>query len=183
MGKMLCRNPRSMHIALLARLLSSNNENYNPIPPSKTLNSENQPKEANPFKKRPVKLEYKERDFATFYMPSEKSYFYAVFDPIKTFGHINGDRYSPLHRKQITLDSKIFLVFFLFNVLVIALETKITANDDAAILYHQATNNQKISLDDLLQPCLLYTSDAADDTPCVDLGGRRIIKKKKKKHM
>ena len=27
-------------------------------------------------------------------------------------------------------------------------------------------------------PCLLYTSDAADDTPCVDLGGRRIIKKK-----
>ena len=27
--------------------------------------------------------------------------------------------------------------------------------------------------------CLLYTSDAADDLPCVDLGGRRIIKKKK----
>ena len=26
--------------------------------------------------------------------------------------------------------------------------------------------------------CLLYTSDAADDTPCVDLGGRRIIKNK-----
>ena len=25
--------------------------------------------------------------------------------------------------------------------------------------------------------CLLYTSDAADDAPCVDLGGRRIIKK------
>eukprot|EP00831_Metopus_contortus_P040217 TRINITY_DN3150_c0_g1_i2.p2 TRINITY_DN3150_c0_g1~~TRINITY_DN3150_c0_g1_i2.p2 ORF type:complete len:126 (-),score=30.18 TRINITY_DN3150_c0_g1_i2:18-395(-) len=30
-----------------------------------------------------------------------------------------------------------------------------------------------------IQFCLLYTSDAADDTPCVDLGGRRIIKKKK----
>ena len=26
--------------------------------------------------------------------------------------------------------------------------------------------------------CLLYTSDAADDTPCVYLGGRRINKKK-----
>ena len=25
--------------------------------------------------------------------------------------------------------------------------------------------------------CLLYTSDAADDLLCVDLGGRRIIKK------
>ena len=30
--------------------------------------------------------------------------------------------------------------------------------------------------------CLLYTSDAADDLLCVDLGGRRIIKKKKKKY-
>ena len=29
------------------------------------------------------------------------------------------------------------------------------------------------------RPCLLYTSDAADDLLCVDLGGRRIIKKKR----
>ena len=29
--------------------------------------------------------------------------------------------------------------------------------------------------------CLLYTSDAADDLLCVDLGGCRIIKKKNKK--
>ena len=28
---------------------------------------------------------------------------------------------------------------------------------------------------DYILACLLYTSDAADDTPCVDLGGRRII--------
>ena len=33
-----------------------------------------------------------------------------------------------------------------------------------------------------LSTCLLYTSDAADDLLCVDLGGRRIIKKKKKIH-
>eukprot|EP00831_Metopus_contortus_P022833 TRINITY_DN2053_c0_g1_i1.p2 TRINITY_DN2053_c0_g1~~TRINITY_DN2053_c0_g1_i1.p2 ORF type:complete len:198 (-),score=58.66 TRINITY_DN2053_c0_g1_i1:19-612(-) len=43
--------------------------------------------------------------------------------------------------------------------------------DDAAIQY--------LHFHDLFQNCLLYTSDAADDTPCVDLGGRRIIKKKK----
>ena len=35
--------------------------------------------------------------------------------------------------------------------------------------------------DHLFQCCLLYTSDAADDSLRVDLGGRRIIKKKKKK--
>ena len=29
--------------------------------------------------------------------------------------------------------------------------------------------------------CLLYTSDADDDLPCVDLGGRRVIKQKKTK--
>ena len=29
--------------------------------------------------------------------------------------------------------------------------------------------------------CLLYTSDAADERSSVDLGGRRIIKKKNKK--
>src|SRR5665648_1249109 len=29
--------------------------------------------------------------------------------------------------------------------------------------------------------CLLYTSDAADEEDSVDIGGRRIIKKKKKK--
>ena len=30
--------------------------------------------------------------------------------------------------------------------------------------------------------CLLYTSDAADERSSVDLGGRRIIKKKNSKH-
>ena len=30
----------------------------------------------------------------------------------------------------------------------------------------------------LLRGCLLYTSDAADERSSVDLGGRRIIKKK-----
>ena len=32
----------------------------------------------------------------------------------------------------------------------------------------------------IIYACLLYTSDAADERSSVDLGGRRIIKKKKK---
>ena len=32
----------------------------------------------------------------------------------------------------------------------------------------------------ILVACLLYTSDAADERSSVDLGGRRIIKKKKR---
>ena len=34
-----------------------------------------------------------------------------------------------------------------------------------------------IDVADMHEVCLLYTSDAADDLLCVDLGGRRIIKK------
>src|SRR5450756_761519 len=39
---------------------------------------------------------------------------------------------------------------------------------------------RRIHAGHLLTSALLYTSDAADDLLCVDLGGRRIIKKKKK---
>ena len=34
-----------------------------------------------------------------------------------------------------------------------------------------------------LQSCLLYTSDAADERSSVDLGGRRIINKKKSRNL
>ena len=37
---------------------------------------------------------------------------------------------------------------------------------------------QLISDEALKRSCLLYTSDAADERSSVDLGGRRIIKKK-----
>ena len=39
---------------------------------------------------------------------------------------------------------------------------------------------QTFSVRALVDSCLLYTSDAADERSSVDLGGRRIIKKKKK---
>ena len=39
---------------------------------------------------------------------------------------------------------------------------------------------QRIRLATQIGSCLLYTSDAADERSSVDLGGRRIIKKKKK---
>ena len=42
-----------------------------------------------------------------------------------------------------------------------------------------AGRDRFLSLSDIrYDPCLLYTSDAADERSSVDLGGRRIIKKK-----
>ena len=57
----------------------------------------------------------------------------------------------------------------------------ITGGLKAVGLADEATNGINVfnSLYSRLSPrCLLYTSDAADDLLCVDLGGRRIIKKK-----
>ena len=53
-------------------------------------------------------------------------------------------------------------------------------NQLAAIRSDYANANPK-DLQTLAQidACLLYTSDAADERSSVDLGGRRIIKKKK----
>ena len=44
----------------------------------------------------------------------------------------------------------------------------------------QATDRATGHWSDPLDSCLLYTSDAADERSSVDLGGRRIIKKKQR---
>ena len=51
--------------------------------------------------------------------------------------------------------------------------------DNFIRLFDTAVQRGSLDTDDALGlGCLLYTSDAADDLLCVDLGGRRIIKKK-----
>src|SRR5678815_6151995 len=57
------------------------------------------------------------------------------------------------------------------------LDTLITWNNN----YLQFTIYRKPTFAPNYIHCLLYTSDAADERSSVDLGGRRIIKKKKKK--
>ena len=52
---------------------------------------------------------------------------------------------------------------------------------DRLVVFTGVSGSGKSSLAfDTLYACLLYTSDAADDLLCVDLGGRRIIKKNNK---
>ena len=53
---------------------------------------------------------------------------------------------------------------------------KLNLIEPCAIVY--GTPMARSTWDGWSEPCLLYTSDAADDLLCVDLGGRRIIKKK-----
>src|SRR5659263_385583 len=63
---------------------------------------------------------------------------------------------------------------------VVAIIEKMNKQRRDSISQYEAAGRQDLA--DVEKACLLYTSDAADDLLCVDLGGRRIIKKKKKRH-
>ena len=52
------------------------------------------------------------------------------------------------------------------------------AEADLVLLLVEYLPDLEIGKGDRYLLCLLYTSDAADDLLCVDLGGRRLIKKK-----
>ena len=54
-----------------------------------------------------------------------------------------------------------------------------TAVAEATMNAMEHGNKYDDGLPVLIEICLLYTSDAADERSSVDLGGRRIIKKKK----
>ena len=45
--------------------------------------------------------------------------------------------------------------------------------------FQEKAENTEVQIARYAYGCLLYTSDAADERSSVDLGGRRIIKKKK----
>ena len=56
---------------------------------------------------------------------------------------------------------------------ILSLEDKIKKENQTELI-----DELNMKYIDLLKDCLLYTSDAADERSSVDLGGRRIIKKK-----
>ena len=69
---------------------------------------------------------------------------------------------------------------FLFNI---SFGKAAAAMTVVFVLYVAIGGMKSVTLTEAIQAvlmliCLLYTSDAADDLLCVDLGGRRIIKKK-----
>ena len=67
----------------------------------------------------------------------------------------------------------------LYPLLATAAKWGIRMNPDAPNTLDGAAFMPYVEYGDTTYACLLYTSDAADERSSVDLGGRRIIKKKK----
>ena len=71
----------------------------------------------------------------------------------------------------------------MFSIAICATCTTGDDLDDEVTAYKKGDYKTELKLlqkeADKGNACLLYTSDAADDLLCVDLGGRRIIKKNK----
>ena len=76
-----------------------------------------------------------------------------------------------MYKRQATTFSRSFLILFPFVCFAITIYAK------KICLF---ALNTRLTNDIDTHTCLLYTSDAADERSSVDLGGRRIIKKKKK---
>ena len=80
---------------------------------------------------------------------------------------------------MISADHGLAIVYFLQTDVVKTLLEKgfrvVILTDDGVT----EKMRERFQFSNLFFDCLLYTSDAADDLLCVDLGGRRIIKKKK----
>ncbi|WP_410406684.1 conjugal transfer protein TrbA [Escherichia coli] len=88
-------------------------------------------------------------------------------------------------RKMFLLSSLVFLVINIACLYVLTASLwflcgAIMSQGAALVVSIVAAALPDVTSFDRFRSCLLYTSDAADDTPCVDLGGRRHIKKKKK---
>ena len=69
------------------------------------------------------------------------------------------------------------LPIFALLILIIASTSSIYVYATQTTTETLLVNGQYYTIDHLFS-CLLYTSDAADEEDSVDLGGRRIIKKK-----
>ena len=85
---------------------------------------------------------------------------------------------QPAHVPRLMNAQEFYKSVYTDRVLEGATPATFTAGELAVIESGQSTDWVDLITKPGLQTCLLYTSDAADERSSVDLGGRRIIKKK-----
>src|SRR5678809_681930 len=81
--------------------------------------------------------------------------------------------------KQLLLQDKVSVVFGCWTSVSRKSVLPVFEKNNGLLFYPVQYEGEECSRN-VFYTCLLYTSDAADERSSVDLGGRRIIKKKKK---
>ena len=81
---------------------------------------------ANPYRKRPVKLQYDKNDFHMFRLPSEKAFLLSSFDSEDLFGKRKGVTHSSHIQAQVHLDSNLVWLFCSTTVVLLLLEVRRT---------------------------------------------------------
>ena len=85
--------------------------------------------------------------------------------------------------KNLKIRAKYFIPVFIISIgflFVVVYGIKaLNSTSESMVNFIDGDQSLLLALSNMYA-CLLYTSDAADERSSVDLGGRRIIKKKKK---
>eukprot|EP00658_Telonema_sp_P-2_P055495 TRINITY_DN4410_c0_g2_i2.p2 TRINITY_DN4410_c0_g2~~TRINITY_DN4410_c0_g2_i2.p2 ORF type:complete len:153 (+),score=37.86 TRINITY_DN4410_c0_g2_i2:134-592(+) len=105
-------------------------------------------------------------------------------DILRTHPHTPDSALNPLAKNNPGATCEIWMGIVLVVVLTSTPPSTLRMGE-VPIFEPNVTERETISIDGRftitdITSCLLYTSDAADEEDSVDLGGRRIIKKKKK---
>ena len=114
-------------------------------------------------------------------IPVEVTKYFTLFDPASKETPLNDANWVYLENKAYEPGDVARLYFgsALMNVKVFyELEQDENILDDKWIEINNEQKSIEIEIEEEHRGCLLYTSDAADERSSVDLGGRRIIKKK-----
>ena len=102
------------------------------------------------FRKRPVKVRYDRKDYYKFYMPSEKSFLFSMFDREDIMGTRKNTQHSPHIRTQMDLDTKLLAFTVLLTVIMTLFNMK--SFETYKILRQNHLNSElgKFSEDDFL---------------------------------
>ena len=148
LGKVLQRSRAELYEAMLALSTKKTYDISETLrePQGTAANLPHAP--ANPYKKRPMKLQYDRNEYHTFRLPSENHFLLSSFDQEDLFGKRKGINHSPHIRAQLNLDSNLVFLYFLLTFVALGLEMKY--HDEFVSLRDNYVNSDmgKFSYDD-----------------------------------
>jgi len=121
LGKMLQRGRLELYEGLLSL---SSKKTYDLADNFRQSGADLPQSDANPYRKRPMKLKYDKNEYYSFRLPSENHFLLGSFDHEDIFGKRKGIDHSPHIRAQLNLDSNMVYFYFIMTMVALGLEMK-----------------------------------------------------------